>query len=275
MTTFRAGFSHYNWIDQEDVVIEADSEAVTAPASNLATYEAGVPWTAINLSLQGGAATATFKLGADRLIECLGFVVPERADDSGAVDFSPTIGAGDGVRWQISSAEDPVTVGDVFDSDIDLPAPLTTAIDPSLGVHAYLTPSPFTAPRIDLTVTLATVPATPFDLFHIGRAWAGPFTQFSVNWRAGTREWAWVEDDLEHIVRRWQAEFGWVRDAEIALISKIQQQLHGRKQIFWWPDATQPAEAFIARFRDSGSFRKRYNNATLWSPTLQEDWLGV
>lgn len=275
MITFRAGYSAYNWIDQPNVVIEADSESLSAPASNLATYEAGVPWTAINLSLQGGAATATFKLGADRLIECLGFVLPERADDAGAVDFTPTIAAGDGVRWRISSSENPITVGDVFDSDVDLPGPLTTAIDPTLGVHGFLTPTAFTAPRVDLTVTLAATPAAPFDLFHIGRAWVGPFSQFLVNWRAGTKEWAWVEDDLGHMVRRWQAEFGWVRDSELAEIGKIQQQLNTKKQIFWWPSSTDPAEAFIARFKDSGSFRRRYNNATLWTPTLQEDWLGV
>lgn len=282
MTSFRAGFSMYNWIDQPPatldtpgVVIEADSEALTAPATNVAMYEIGVPWTAINLSLSGGAATITFKFGKDRANRCFGLVIPERVDDSGDVDFAPTLGAGDAVRWQVSSSEEPGVVGDVFDSDTDLPAPLTLGFDPTLGVHGFLADADLVGPRVDLTITMAAVPAPPADLFHVGRVWIGPFHEFLVNWQRGTRDVAWVKDDLGHRVRRWTAEFGWVRDSEMPTIRKVAQQVNDDRQIFWWPNALDPAQAMIARFRDPGSFRHKYNNAELWVPTLQEDWLGV
>lgn len=276
MTGFRAGYSAINWLNQPGVTIEATSEALAAPAANVISYEIGVPWTAINLSLSAGAATLTALFGAVRSVECLGLVIPERVDDASDVDFAPTLKAADGVRWQLSSVDEPVTVGDVFDSDLDLLAPMTLGIDASLGVHGFLLPDgPLNAARLDLTITLGTIPATPFDLFHVGRVWAGPFTEFLVNWAKGTREWAWVKDDLDHRVRRWTAEFGAVRDSELPGLQRVAQQLGDDRQIFWWPRASNPAEAFIGRFRDSGSFRHRYNNATLWTPSLQEDWLGV
>lgn len=276
MTAFRAGYSHINWLNQPGVVIEADTEALNATAANVISYEIGVPWTAINLSLTGGSATLTALLGATRAIECLGFVIPERVDDASDLDFQPTIRANDGVRWRLSSEDEPMTVGDVFDSDLDLPAPLDAAFEPELGVHGFIIPDgPVNAARLDLTVTLASVPAAPFDLFHIGRVWAGPFTRFLVNYARGTREWAWAEDDLEHRVRRWTAEFGALRDSELPGLQRVAQQLGTRRQIFWWPKESDPSQAFIGRFRDAGAFRHRYNNAQLWTPSLQEDWLGV
>ncbi len=276
MTGFRAGYSKYNWLNQPGVVVEADTEALNAPASNVVTYEVGVPWTAINLSLSGGSATLTALLGATRPIECLGFVIPERVDDASDVDFAPTIKANDGVRWRLSSVDDPMTIGDVFDSDLDLPSPLDAAFEPEFGVHGFILPDgPLNAARLDLTITLASVPAPPFDLFHVGRVWAGPFTRFIVNWTKGTREWAWVEDDLEHQVRRWTAEFGTVRDSEVPGLQRLSQQLGTRRQVFWWPKESDPSQAFIGRFRDAGSFRHKYNDAQLWTPSVQEDWLGV
>ena len=276
MTAFRAGYSQYNWLNQPGVFVEADTEALNAPAANVISYEVGVPWTAINLSLTGGAATLTARLGAARAVECLGFVIPERVDDASDLDFQPAMRANDGVRWRLSSMDDPVTVGDVFDSDLDLPAPLDAAFEPELGVHGFILPDgPLTAARVDLTITLASVPSPPFDLFHIGRVWAGPFTRFLVNWTKGTREWGWARDDLDHRVRRWTAEFGAVRDSEIANLQRVAQQVGRDRQIFWWPREADPSEAFVGRFREDGSFRHKYNNAQLWTPSVQEDWLGV
>ena len=276
LISFRAGYSMYNWLDQPGMTFLSDTEALTAPASNLATAEVGVPWIAPNLSLTGGQARVTMLLGREREIQCLGFVIPERVDDAAHIDFDPALSAADAVRWRFSSTEEPASPGDLFDSDVDIAGDLRTGIDETLGVHGLLLDAAVAGVvRVDLSVTRLAFPAAPLDELRIGRAWLGPFNQFMVNHGRGAVETSWPEDELGHMVRGWRADFRAIRDAELQRLWRVQQQVGTTRQIFWWPRADRPSSAFIARFVSTGSFRARYNNAKLWSPALQEDWLGV
>ena len=295
MDAFTAGLSPYNWIDQPDAVLSADTAALTGPVENVATYAAGEPWIAVNLSLSDGECNFTAIFSKGREIGCVGFLISERQDDSADVDFEPYISAGDKVRWMFSSDPEPgVDDGDLWDSedhaDADGDGNLACGVDATLGVHGLLTPKTTGVRRVDMKFTLAAVPSAPLDIARFGRIWAGPFRHFETNhdWGAET---GWDKDGQNHDVRIWSAPFSAIPEAVAAAdalaygeLYKISQQVSDDRQVFFWPRADRPAEAMFARFSTRGRFRARFitNMSTnnpgkhfAWAPSLAEDWLGV
>ena len=289
--TWRAGLSPVNWIDYGSTTLTPSAEALTAPASNVKTYEAGVPWIAPNLSLTAGTCSLVAVFDRPRKISCFGFLAPERVDDSLDLDFEPHFSAADVVRWRLFAAADgsgtPVVDSRVGGVD------LSSGASPRLGVHGWRAPwSGGAEPegrRVEFTYTRASVPAPPRDVARFGRIWAGPFREFETNHDWGS-EVRWDLDAADHDVRKWAAEFSWIPEraaagtAALAWLESVAQQASDKRQVFFWPRSDAPAEAFFARFTNRGAFRRRFISAmsdaapglvVSWAPALQEDWLGV
>lgn len=288
-----AGISAYNWIDQSDAVLSSDEALLTGPVANLATYEAGVPFIAGNLSLTSGVFSVTATFGKAREVGCLGFLISERQDDAADVDFEPYVASEDLVRWKLSSDPD-VGDGDLYDT-ADLAAAdgdgrIGCDVNPRLGVHGLKTATIAGVRRVDFEFKKVVVAAAPLDIVRLGRMWAGPYKEFetSHDWGAET---GWDEDELRHMVRLWSAPFNWIPE-EVAdadhiaydYLNQVAQQVGKRKQVFFWPRSDSPSEAFFARFSNASKFRSRFitnmstsnmGRAFSWAPQLQEDWLGV
>lgn len=297
-----AGISAYNWIDQPGesidqpgVVLTADTEALDGKVDNVTTYEAGVPWIAVNLSLSGGVCNMTAVFARPREVGCLGFLIAERRDDATNIDFEPYVAPEDRVRWRFSSDPDPaVNTGDLWDSadlsGADGAGRIACGVDPTLGVHGLLPPKTIGVRRVDFQFAKDTIPAAPRDIARFGRLWAGPFRSFETNhdWGAET---GWDEDELRHDVRVWAAPFNWIPDAvenadhiAYAYLKTVSQQVSTDRQVFFWPRTDQPSEAMFMRFANRSRFRSKFmtnmstgavGKVSSWSPSLKEDWLGV
>lgn len=268
--TFRAAIGGINYLDQEGVEITATAEAPLMPASDVAVPELGLAWRADNLQSSGGTATLTavFNTARDFSNCAFAFVMPERRDDARDIDFTPAIGMADTVRWQLGSDAD--TAGDVYDQSF------ASNVNPQLGFHCPDTlPIQVVPPalRLDMSVTLASVPASPEDVFDIGRVWVGPIHQFLLNHKWGA-PFRWTRDELRHRVREWRPDFPAVRDSERDTLETIQQYVTDEHQVIYFPRLSVPATGFIGRFTDQGSFAKGRFNATQWPFALREDWLG-
>jgi hypothetical protein len=285
--SWRAGLSAYNWIDLGSTALTASAAALTAPVDNVKAYEAALPWIAPNLSLTSGSCSFTAVFDRPRRVSCLGFLAPERVDDSLDPDFDPLIAPGDTVRWLLSSAADAAS-GDIWDSTV-----VACGVDPTKGVHGVLVPWPSGVEpicrRVDLTFRRIALPATPRDVARFGRIWAGPFRHFETNHDWGA-EIGWEKDELDHDVRAWAGEFGFVPETAahdsfaLSELQQISQQASTTRQVFFWPRTDRPADGFFARFQTRGKFRSRFISnmssgsaglVAAWAPALREDWLGI
>lgn len=295
MADHAAGLSPFNWIDHPDAVLTADVASLQGPVINVQTYEAGVPWIALNLAGNDDGCRMTATFGKPREVGVLGFLISERRDDAADQDFEPYVAATDLVRWQLSSdPEAGVDDGDLWDSadhdDADGEGWLTCGVDPTLGVHGLLAPKTTGVRRVDFQFKFAAPPSAPFDVARFGRIWAGPWRQFETHHDWGD-ETGWDEDDLRHKVRIWSGPFDWIPE-EVANadhiayreLKTLSQQIGKDRQVFFWPRATTPSEAFFARFVAYSRFRSKFmtnmstgNQGRAWAtaPSLKEDWLGI
>lgn len=290
--TWRAGLSPYNWIDYGSTLLTPSAQALTAPATNVQTYEAGVPWIAPNLSLTSGTVSLVAVFDRLRPVSCFGFLAAERIDDSLDVDFEPHLAPADTVRWRLFANADgsgtPVVDSRVAGVDI------ACGVDLTKGVHGWRAPWTGGAEpqgrRVEFTFRRLSVPAPPKDIARFGRIWAGPFREFETNHDWGS-EIGWDDDALEHRVRVWGGEFRWIPEraaagaASLAYLETVAQQCGSTRQVFFWPRSDRAADAFMARFpRAAQRFRRRMISnlsdnepglVAAWAPALQEDWLGV
>jgi len=267
-TQYRAAIGGVNYIDQPEAVLTATAAATNMPVEDVTNPAIGLAWRITGLSLSGGSATFTvvFERPRDFTLAMLAFVVPERVDDARNIDYPMQIALTDTVRWQLS--DDANTPGNLY--DVTVPSNL----QPDLGVHAHGPVEIATAVlRLDMTISIASLPASPGDVADIGRIWAGPIFHFSVNheWGAPFR---WFRDELRHRVREWRPSFPVIRDTERVLLERIQQLTVDEHQVIYFPRLDQPETGFIGRFRDPGSFVRGRFDASQWGIALQEDWLG-
>lgn len=291
--TYRAGLSPTNWIDYGSTMLEPSTEALTAKAVNLQTYEAAVAWIAPNLSLSGGSCSLVAIFDRPRKISCLGFLAPERVDDALDLDYEPHFAMTDTVRWRLFAEADGAGTP-VFDSRaLNGGADFACDAAANLGVHGWR--APWTAGvepegrRLEFTFRRLALPPAPQDVARFGRIWAGPYREFETNndWGAEIR---WVKDALDHDVRQWAGEFSWLPEraaagtAALGYLQTVAQQVSDTRQVFFWPRSDAPSEAFFARFINRGGFRRRMISnlsdslpglIASWAPALQEDWLGV
>lgn len=269
MGNYVSAISHLNWLDQDDCSLTATPVVERMEAANVAIYHLGDVWRASDLANSSNEIRLTGTFGLPRKVDRVAFWLPERRDDASDIDFLPSLGAADLVRWELSPDRD--TRGSLAVGGVDTGF-VASGIDPYWGVHDRAL-ALADCLRFDLTIRLAVPRVAPFDQFDIGRVWVGPAFRFNTNFDYGNA-WEPDEDDYGNPIRRWQFQWSHIRKTERPELERLLFTTRRRRQLLLIPQYDVENGAAFTRRTGAARISTRHFSAQQLPLTLQEDIAG-